>query len=171
VSTWSRVRFTAEATGAVVFFCWAIRRCTRDCDSAMSSVGSGSGGLTSSMLSSSSSSSGCWKSAGIREDRRGLVVVAVPGSGAGVGVVGAGDGALRDLELRVGVPRAAGGAGLLVFCRVLLVEPGAERSCIAPLTPVAAGALVGFSGASFLTLLFDADDLCALPLIDSAGVL
>jgi hypothetical protein len=132
----------------------------------MSSAGSGSSGLTSSVFSSSSSSSGCWKSAGIREDRRGLAVVA---AGAGVGVVGAGDGALRDLELRVGVLREAGGAGLLVFCRVLLVEPGVERSCIAPLTPVAAGALVGVSGASFLTLLFDVDDLWALPLTDSTG--
>jgi len=101
-------------------------------------------------------------------DRRGLAVVVAE---AGVGVVGAGDGALRDLELRVGVPREAGGAGLLVFCRVLLVEPGAERSCIAPLTPVAAGALVGVSGASFLTLLFEVDDLWALPLTDPAGVL
>lgn len=90
----------------------------------------------------------------------------------GAAAVGAGDGALRDFELRVGVLREAGGTGLLVFCRVLLVEPGAERSCMALLTPTVTGALVGLlSDASFLALLRVGDDLWALPLTESTGVL
>ena len=71
------------------------------------------------------------------------------------GVVGAGEGALRDLTLRVGVLReAAGGAGLLVFCRV---DAGVESWAMAPLTPV--GALTGVSGPSFLARLFGPDVL------------
>lgn len=72
-------------------------------------------------------------------------------------VAGAGEGALRALTLRVGVLRDGGGAGLLVFCRVLLVDAGVESCAIAPLTPV--GILVGVSGPSFRTRLLGPDVL------------
>lgn len=78
---------------------------------------------------------------------------------------GAGEGALRDFTLRVGVLREGGGAGLLVFCRVLLVDPGVESWAMAPLTPV--GVLEGVSGPSLRTRLFGPFVLWALPLTPS----